>query len=220
MIAPATGIKGPAEQLNVISSYFDLSQVHGSSQVVADALRTFQGGRLKTSPGNVLPYDNTTYFTQVQIAALNMANDAQAVPESELFATGDRRGYENIELTALETLFVRNHNRLATMLQTKHRNWTDEELYQEARKVNIAQYQNIVYDEWIPAVLGAAALSAYQGYIPGVDASIANEFSTVAFRFGHSLLSADIAREGNDGQALAPGISLAQGFFDPNLLNP
>jgi hypothetical protein len=49
----------------------------------------FLGGLLKTSPGNMLPYDNLTYFTQSQISALNMANDAQAVPQSSLFAAGD-----------------------------------------------------------------------------------------------------------------------------------
>ena len=39
----------------------------------------------------MLPYDNRTYFTPDQIAALNMANDAQAVPMDQLFAAGDRR---------------------------------------------------------------------------------------------------------------------------------
>jgi len=217
---PATGTSTPAQQVNVITSYLDLSQVYGSSQVVADALRTFSGGLLKTSPGNMLPYNNTTYFTADQITALNMANDAEAVPQDQLFATGDRRGNENIELTALVTLFVRNHNLIARRLQNRHSDWTDEELYQEARKLNIAEYQNIVYNEWIPAVLGQRAMPAYRGYNPNVNASISTEFSTVAFRFGHSMVSPDIAREGNNGQSIDESISLAFDFFDPNLLNP
>jgi peroxidase len=217
---PATGTTTPAQQVNVITSYFDLSQVYGSSQVVADALRTFTGGLMKTSPGNMLPYDNTNYFTADQVAALNMANDAQVVPEDQLFAAGDVRGNENIELTALVTLFVRNHNRLAGIFQKEHPNWSDEQLYQEARKINIAQYQNIIYAEWIPAVLGPHALRPYREYNPNVNASIANEFSTVAFRFGHSMVSPSIARDGNNGQALDESISLAFDFFDPNLLNP
>ena len=225
---PSTGTStdNPLQQVNTITSYLDLSQVYGSTQVVADALRTFQGGLLKTSPGNMLPYDNTTYFTTAQIAALNMANDAQAVPESSLFAAGDVRANENLELTALQTLFMRNHNRIAGQLQQDHPGWSDEQLYQEARKLNIAEYQSIVFNEWIPAVLGPNALPKYTGYNPNVDASIANEFSTVAFRFGHSLLSSNIERSNNDGTDIVDvnsggsSIPLYEDFFDPNLLNP
>jgi hypothetical protein len=225
---PSTGTStsNPLQQINVITSYLDLSQIYGSSQAVSDALRTFAGGLLKTSPGNMLPYDNTDYFTSAQIAALNMANDAQAAPESALFAAGDRRANENVELTALETLFVRNHNLLANQLQKDHPDWTDEQLFQEARKLNIAQYQSMIYNEWIPAVLGPAALAAYSGYNPNVNATIANEFSTVAFRFGHSLLSSGIERATNQGTDIADvstdgsGIPLAEDFFDPYLLNP
>ena len=41
----------------------------------------------------------------------------------------------------------------------------------------------------------------------------------MAFRFGHSLLSGGIEREGNNGQEVAPSIGLAQDFFDPTILN-
>jgi hypothetical protein len=224
---PTTGTStsDPLQQITDVTSYFDLSQVYGSSQVVADALRTFSGGLLKTSPGNMLPYDNTSYFTPAQIAALNMANDAQAAPESDLFAAGDVRANENIELTALQTLFLRNHNLIASELQKAHPNWTDDRLYQEARKLNIAQYQAIVFNEWIPAVLGPTALPNYSGYKANVNATISNEFSTVAFRFGHSLLSAGIERLTNQGTDIADAtgdssIPLAEDFDDPYLLNP
>jgi hypothetical protein len=228
IIDPATGTSAsdPAQQTNAVTSYLDLSQVYGSSQAVADALRTFVGGLLKTSPGNMLPYDNTAYFTPAQIAALNMANDAQAVPESQLFAAGDVRANENLELTTLETLFVRNHNLIAGQVQKAHPHWSDEQIYQEARKLNIAEYQDIIYTGWIPAVLGVNALPTYTGYKSNVNATIANELSTVAFRFGHSIVSDSIARVNNDGTAIADAsadgseVSLAEDFFDPNLLNP
>ena len=219
---PATGTSAsnPAQQVTTVTSYFDLSQVYGSTQAVADALRTFKGGLLKTSAGNMLPHDTTTYFTPAQIAALDMANDSQAVPESDLYAAGDVRANENIELTTLETLFVRNHNLIATQLQKEHPDWTDEQLYQEARKLNIADYQNSIYNEWIPAVLGQSALPEYAGYNSKVNATISNEFSTVAYRFGHSLVSPTIAVEGNDGQSTEAAIPLSEDFFDPYILNP
>jgi hypothetical protein len=224
---PSTGSRSnPRQQINAVTSFLDLSQVYGSSAALADALRTHVGGLLKTSPGNMLPYDNSTYFTPAQLTFINMANDAHAVPTSQLFVTGDVRGNENVELTVLQTLFVRNHNRIAQELQKEHPDWSDEQLYQEARKLNIAEYQLITYNYYLPDLLGATALPRYTGYKPGVNPAIATEFSTIAFRFGHSLLSGGIERQGNSGQDVLPGdpagaaISLATDFFDPNVLNP
>jgi hypothetical protein len=232
---PSTGTSNPRQQINAITGFLDLSQVYGSTDAVASALRTFSGGRLKTSPGadgiigtpdDLLPLNNTTYFTTTQLAALNMGNDAQAAPSGDLFATGDIRGNENVELTALQTLFVRNHNLIAAELQHAHPGWSDEQLYQEARKINIAEEEIITYTAYLPDVLGPNGLPAYPGYKPQVDPSIATEFSTVAFRFGHSLLSGNIERHGNNGLDI-PGdpsggaaINLAQDFFDPYLLYP
>jgi hypothetical protein len=223
---PATGTSpsNPRQQVNADTSYVDLSQVYGSSQIVADALRTFHGGLMKTSPGGLLPYDNTTYFTPAQIAALNTANDAHQVPTSSLFAAGDVRANENIELTAIQTLFVRNHNRLARELHDLHPDWSDEQLYQEARKLNIATEEMITYNEFLPALLGPGALPAYAGYQRNVNASIATEFSTVGFRFGHSLLSNTVGRDQNDGTGItdvagSSGINLTADFFDPNLIS-
>jgi peroxidase len=225
---PATGTStsNPRQQVNAVTSFLDLSQVYGSTAALADALRTHVGGLLKTSPGNMLPYDNSTYFTPAQLAIINMANDAQAVPTQNLFVTGDVRGNENVELTALQTLFVRNHNLIATELAAEHPSWTDEQLYQEARKLNIAQYQAITYNSYLPDLLGPRAMSAYRGYKPSVDPAIATEFSTIGFRFGHSLLSGGIERHDNNGQDALPNdpagasIDLATDFFDPNVLNP
>jgi hypothetical protein len=225
---PTTGTStsNPRQQVNANTSFLDLSQVYGSSQVVADALRTFKGGLLKTSPGDLLPYNNLTYFTQAQLNALNMANDAHQVPAANLFAAGDVRANENIELTAVQTLFVRNHNRFAKELQVLHPTWSDQQLYQEARKLNIAEEEIITYTEFLPAVLGPNALPAYTGYKANIDAAIATEFSTVGFRFGHSLLSNSVGRLNNDGTNIADvspngaSINLTADFFDPNLIGP
>jgi peroxidase len=227
-VDPGTGtsLSNPRQQDNAVTSFLDLSQVYGSTADMADALRTHTGGLLKTSPGNMLPYDNSTYFTTDQLAMIHMANDSGQAHTEDLFVTGDVRGNENTELTALQTLFVRNHNRIAVQLQTAHPDWSDEQLYQEARKLNIAQYQAIIYNAYLPDLLGPGALKAYTGYQAGVDPSIATEFSTVAFRFGHSLLDGGIERHANNGQDLYTGdtagasLSLATDFFDPYVLNP
>src|SRR5580704_12414053 len=222
---PATGTStsNPLQNPTSVTSYLDLSQVYGSDLATDNALRTFVGGQMKTSAGGLLPLDNSTYFTPTQLAQINasvggMADDVP-LPESEMFVTGDTRGNENLELTALQTLFLDNHNRIAAELQKENPTWTDQQLFDEARKLNIAEYQSIIYNEWIPAVLGQNALPAYTGYNPNVNATIADEFSTVAFRFGHSLLSGQIERQGNNGQAVAADVPLEQDFFDPNLLS-
>lgn len=51
-----------------------------------------------------------------------------------------------------------------------------------------------------------------------IDPSIANEFSTAAFRFGHSTLNDEFRLVGNDGEEVAEAISLAGAFFTPELL--
>jgi hypothetical protein len=227
-----TSTSNPRQQVNAVTAFLDLSQVYGSSDVVANALRTFKDGLLKTSAGNLLPFNNLTFFTQTQLDALNMANDAQQVTSDKLFAAGDRRANENIELTAMQTLFVRNHNRLANELQQLDpksfgfTHWNDESLYQEARKLNIAEEEIITYTEFIPANLGPNALPAFTGYNPNVNAGIATEFSTVGFRFGHSLLSNTVGRGQNNGNDIADvnsngaAINLVEDFFRPDLINP
>jgi hypothetical protein len=230
---PTTGTStsNPRQQVNAVTSYLDLSQVYGSTEVVADALRTHSGGLLKTSPGGMLPFNNTTYFTAAQLAALNMANDAQQVPSTSLFAAGDRRANENVELLSLTTLFVRNHNRLAGQLAQQNplnfgfTSWTDDNLYQEARRLNIAEMEIITYTGYLPSILGPNALPAYPGYNANVNAGIATEFSTVGFRFGHSLLSTTVGRDNNDGAGITDvspngsAVNLTEDFFRPDLLN-
>jgi hypothetical protein len=230
-----TDAAGVRQQVNVVTSYLDLSQVYGSTNFVANALRTHSGGLLKTSPGDFLPLNNHTYFPGISQdpndpnAAFNIANDAHQVPDDQLFMSGDVRVNENIELTSLTTLFMRNHNRLANQLHAMNpaifgfSSWTDENLYQEARKLNIAEEEIIMYTGYIPSILGPNPLPAFTGYNPNLNASIATEFSTVGFRFGHSLLSNTVGRDQNNGTGIndpnGSAINLTEDFFRPDLLN-
>jgi hypothetical protein len=212
---PATGATNPRQQVNTITAFLDGSMIYGSSDATALALRTGSGGQLKTSAGNLLPLNNDATFPD---GALPMANDAGIVPLSQLFAAGDVRANENIELTALQTLFMREHNQWATKIAAANPNLTDEQIYQQARAIVIGEIQAITYNQWLPTLLGSGAISAYRGYNPGVNPGIANEFSTAAFRFGHSLLGDDIEFLDNNGNETQPEIALAQAFFNPPII--
>ena len=131
---------------------------------------------------------------------------------------GDVRAAENVLLTSMHSLFVREHNRLADEIAAGNPDMTDEEIYQLARTIVIAEMQAITYNEFLPALLGDGAVSRYQGYDPSVDPGIANEFSTAAFRFGHSTLTDQFRFVGNDGQDVQDAVSLADAFFNPSML--
>lgn len=199
-----TSQNNPRQQLNEITSWIDASNVYGSSLERADALRALDGtGKLKSSTGNFLPFNE---------AGLPNAGG----PSPQLFLAGDVRANEQVGLTAMHTLFMREHNRLATRIATNNPSLSGEEIYQLARKMVSSQLQIITYNEFLPMLLGKNALRPYGGYRPKLNAGIANEFSTAAYRFGHSLLSPEILRINANGSSAEEGhLSLRTAFLPP-----
>lgn len=61
---------------------------------------------------------------------------------------------EDPVLGFLQRLFLREHNRLATIISQIKPDWEDEKIFYEARKFVIAELQHITYNEFIPAILG------------------------------------------------------------------
>lgn len=90
----------------------------------------------------------------------------------------------------LGKIFVTEHNRLARELHKLNPLWNDEYLYQEARKINIAQYQHIVYWDLLPPLIGSRAMKKwdlisskyeyFEGYSHYVDPSVANAFMIIS----------------------------------------
>ncbi len=217
-----TSTINPREQITQVTSWIDGSMIYGSDSTRAAALRSFDGGKMKsqsTSLGELLP---------LNVNGLTMANDAHRVPDTQLFLAGDIRANENIELTAMQLLFVREHNRIAADLLVTQPRWTDEQIYQRAREIVIAELQSITYNQWLPALVGSIA--PYRGYNPRVNPGIANEFSTASYRL-HSSINDDVEFFDDEGRPLSfdyvndagqtisvdGGVSLSEAFFNPTL---
>lgn len=93
---------------------------------------------------------------------------------------------------------MREHNRLVAELSYLNPYWDDERLYQEARRILIAQMQHITYNEWLPAVIGREKMQELglcpleygfsTDYDVNLNPTILNEFAAAAFRFGHTLI--------------------------------
>ena len=201
-----TGAGNPREQVNTITSFMDGSMVYGSDETRALALRTGTGGLMKTSAGDLLPL-NTMGLSNVNLSGL---------PANQVFVAGDLRVNENIALTAMQTLFVREHNFWAAHFGAQDPGLSDEQLYQQARQMVIAEIQAITYNEFLPAMLGQDALAPYMGYRADVNPAVSNIFATAGYRVGHTMLPSNLLRLDASGASIAQGpVALRDAFFTP-----
>ena len=124
---------------------------------------------------------------------------------------------------------MRLHNQVADELSRLNPQWSDETLYQEARRICAAVQQHITWNEFLPRVLGWNAVKLYElsllseGYFNGYDEkcnpTILNEFATASFRFGHSLLKPTFKRMDNKYSEKGSDLKLADMFFNPDKLH-
>lgn len=194
------------QQVNHITSYIDGSMVYGSDKARAKELRTMDGtGRMKVSEGNLLPFN------------VNGFDNAPNSHDASFFLAGDIRCNEQNGLTAMHTLFVREHNYWAARIREQRPNLSGEMVYQYAKAIVTAEIQAITYNEFLPALLGPTAIPTYRGYDPRVNATVSNFFATSAFRMGHSLLSPRLLRLDANGEMIEAGhLSLVDAFFKPD----
>ena len=204
-LASGTGVDNPRQQLSDITPFIDASNVYGSDAVRQAALRG-EDGRMKVSDGDLMPF--------------NVDGLPNAMGTTDrFFLGGDERANENVLLSSVHSLFLREHNRLVEQLEQQNPEWDGDTLYQEARRIVEAEMQAITYNEFLPKLLGENALSDYAGYRADVSPEIANVFSTAAFRLGHTMLSSTIHRVDEDGSENSFGnLALLDAFFRPDRL--
>ncbi|NWH70528.1 PERM Myeloperoxidase, partial [Piaya cayana] len=191
------------EQINAVSSFIDASTVYGSEDSVAKSIRNLTNllglmavNQNFTDAGlELLPFENKTKSVCV------LTNKSMNIP---CFKAGDKRVTENLGLSALHTIFLREHNRLVTELRRLNPHWDGEKLYQESRKIVGAVIQIITYRDYLPLLLAEETskwIPPYTGYDEDVDPTVSNVFS-LAFRFGHTSVRPFVSRLDDSFQPL------------------
>ena len=164
----------PTEQFNALTHFVDGSQVYGSMDDDARILRANVTGKLRVDPNSLLPTVNGSRIA------------------------GDERRDEMPALAMMHTVFVREHNRICDALLRDHpgvAGFSDEDFYQNARRIVLAQWQKIVYGDFLPLLLGSDAINKYNlqlvensVYSATTDPTQPNSFGTAAFRWGHTMV--------------------------------
>ena len=206
------GSFNPREQVNDLTSFIDGSQVYGSNAIIGNAVRAFEGGLLRTGD----PFPGTQDSLPVD------TDDIAACPnQQDCFLAGDVRANEQISLSIMHTIWLREHNRIARELSRLNPHWDDERIFQEARRIVGALIQKITYIDYLPKVLGVEGfrlfIGPYLGYNPEINPGVPNSFATAAYRYGHSLIRPTFDRLGAGYSPIAQGpLNLVNAFFNPD----
>jgi len=238
--ASGTGTTNARQAVNTENSYIDAEAVYSSDPARLDWLRdgSLDGNPTNNAatlmlPGGFLPLKSARGNPST---APTMATDGRllANPNNARVA-GDVRANENVELTATQTLFAREHNRIVGLLPNT---LSQEDKFQIARRIVVAEQQYITYNEFLPAY--GVSLPQYTGYKSNVNANLSTEFATVGYR-AHSQIHGEFTTEAQpvsrystatlntlrnmgveveiDGSDVSFTIATGVAFFNPDLLN-
>ncbi len=195
-VADGTGVTDARAPINENTSFIDASMVYGSSADVTATLRTDNGKLL-------------------------LGADGLLVPDGSGFGliTGDIRAAENAGLTSLHVVFAREHNRIVDALADRFPTMTGDDLFAAARARVEGLVQAITYQEFLPHLVGRGTIERYDGFDASVNPAVSVEFSTAAFRFGHTMLSGELERiEANGATSEGGHLALRNAFFNTTAL--
>ncbi|XP_037796031.1 chorion peroxidase-like isoform X1 [Penaeus monodon] len=160
---------GPRDQMNVATAYLDASMIYGSDQDSTNSRRTLHNGHLHVTDGSV-DFSESPYLISPEISAM---------------------------VRVIFRMLIRYHNNVADRLKEINVGWNDENLFQEARRIVVAQVQHVVYNEYIYKLLGPQAITEYQltplteahrrqDYDAGMTLATTSEFETATLHFSQS----------------------------------
>ncbi|XP_068625548.1 peroxidase-like [Battus philenor] len=216
-----TGPSEPNYAINDINSYMDLSLTYGNDNKQAQALREGKGGRLLTTERN-----GGIWPPQAPDIAVSCPD---AMSEKEpCYNTGDIRGNQNTQLSALQVILLKEHNRVADILSKYNKHWDDETIFQETRRILIAQIQQINYYHFFPILLGEERMRRHKliyknctsyinDYDPKISAAVLKVFTTGSYRFFHTLIRG-LLQVINENRKLENEIRISDWFNRPVIL--
>ena len=203
-------VDGVRQQVNSNSAFLDGSVVYGSDKKRQNEMRTLDGtGHLKTSTGNLMMFNVN--------GLPNQPPPDRGLDPGLFFLGGDERSNENIALSTMQNLLVREHNFWADSIKAGDPTLDDTGIYQRARAFVVAEIQSITYRDFIPILLGPNALTPYTGYNSSVDPRVSLAFSTAGFRVGHTFLPPVISRLNAKNRSMGD-VSLNDALFQPQLI--
>ena len=215
------------------SPYNTLGQFHADGAAIDP---------FNTSGEDLLPY-NRALSPNASGGVLGDGPDQ--IPVERSFISGDLRANEQVGLTAIHNLFVREHNVLVDEIAEALDNQTSpklvelfnaykdlvreeiapdasdeairgEFLYEAARSVISAKQQVITYQEFLPLLVGDA-VGSESTYNPEIDPSVSTEFANAAYRLGHTLLNNQLLQIDSNG--FQEQLPLANAFFNPDFVS-
>ncbi|XP_076294511.1 peroxidase isoform X2 [Lasioglossum baleicum] len=205
---------GPVEQMNQASHFLDGSMIYGSTLKKSRELRAFDGGRLRVHK------DNNRQYLPVGSSEIGSAC------KKGCYDSGDNRVNAHPQLAVMHTVWHREHNRIADKLATLNPSWSDETLFQEARRIVIAEIQHITYKEWLPILVGkkysrSVGLTFGNSYSRNYnsldDPAVSNEVATAALRFLTSLMQEELSLTDNTRRVNST-LSLVEYFYKPSVI--
>lgn len=171
----------------------DLCSIYGVSEVQTTMLRSMQGGRLATQDINGEEWpaplfergedgSHTLAARYRRVAEVDedrparpglysgpnfrrVSNKWEEHDKSRAFAVGLEHGNSTMANIVMNTLFVREHNRTAGLLQAAHPDWDEERLFQTARNVTMVVLLNIVIGDYI---VHLAPIDVHLEAVPGM----------------------------------------------------
>jgi len=152
----------PSRKQNTSNHQIDLCTLYGRTQEQTDQLREKSAslgkkGRLKSQQilgEEYSPYlfDDSGSEIKLEFDKLDLPLQLDRCPQEllkSLFAVGGDRVNSAPQVAMINTLLLREHNRLAAEIEASNQSWDDERIFQTARNTLIVIFIKVVVEEYI-----------------------------------------------------------------------